>query len=90
MALKSSNKTHIEKARLLKKLRQESGLTQQDLAVRLDVSRETVSAIENCHHSAMTSLSDDLREKWWKICASSASTETKVSFVDLVTRIFRI
>lgn len=90
MALKSSNKTHIEKAQLLKRMRQEAGLTQQELASRLKVSRETVSAIENCHHSAMSALSDDLREQWWKVCAAGATSETKLSFINLVTRIFRI
>ncbi len=90
MALKSSNNTHIEKAQLLKRMRQEAGLTQLELSNRLKVSRETVSAIENCHHSAMTALSDDLREKWWKVCSSGATSETKMSFINLVTRIFRI
>lgn len=89
MALKSDNPVHIKKAKLLKQLREEAGLTQSDLAARVEVSRETISAIENCHQSAMSALSDDLREKWWRVCSANASADTKVSFVNLVTRIFK-
>ncbi|MCY7297290.1 helix-turn-helix domain-containing protein [Alteromonas sp. a30] len=90
MALKSSNKIHKQKAHLLKQMRLEAGLTQQALASRLKVSRETVSAIENCHFSAISALSDDIREDWWRACATGATKETKMSFMNLVTRIFRI
>jgi len=90
MALKSTNPIHIQKAGLLKRSREEAGFTQQELANRLQVSRETVSAIENCHRAAMSALSEDLREQWWKVCESGASIDTKVSFVNLITRIFKL
>lgn len=89
MALKSTNPIHIQKAGLLKRLREEAGFTQQELANRLQVSRETVSAIENCHRAAISALSDDLREQWWKVCESGASIDTKSGLLNLIMRIFK-
>jgi DNA-binding XRE family transcriptional regulator len=79
------NKINIQ---LLKMMRKESGLTQNDLALRLGVSRETVSAIENEKPETISVLSIDLIEKWWRICGQSSSSNIKYEFMQNIFQFF--
>ena len=90
MALKSSDTRHIEQASLLRSMREESGYTQAELANRLSVSRETVSAIENCHLGTIDTLEHRILEQWWSICRSKAHNATKDNFVSFLKRTFKI
>lgn len=85
---KSSNKTHIAQAEVLRKLRLNSGLTQQDLAIRLEISREKIVAIENCYLATMLELENEIISNWWRICKPRAQEDTKSEFRKLIDRIF--
>lgn len=84
MALKSNKTVHQEKSKLLLKMRKDAGLTQQDLSIRLQISREKVVAIENCHLQQMESITSDLEDRWWKVCRSRASQNTKESWMQFI------
>ena len=73
---------------LLKMMRKEAGLTQAELAERLRVSRETVSAIENEKLETINSLSIDLIEKWWRVCGQSSSIKIKNEFMQNIIQFF--
>lgn len=90
MALKSSDTRHKEQASLLRSMREESGYTQAELANRLNVSRETVSAIENCHLGTIDTLEQRILEQWWSICRSKAHRVTKDHFVSFLMRAFKL
>lgn len=85
---KSNDKTHIAQAEVLRKLRLNSGLTQQDLAFQLDISREKIVAIENCYLATMQELENEVISKWWRLCKPRAKEETKSEFRRLIDRIF--
>jgi len=70
---------------VLKALRKEAGYTQQDLALRLGVSRETVVAIEGAKRSSIDSLQLALLYKWWSVCKIKATLNT----VDKFTQLFK-
>lgn len=85
---KSENKTHIAQSEILRKLRLNSGLTQQDLAIKLQVSREKIVAIENCYLATIQELENELISNWWLICKPRAQEDTKSEFRRLIDRIF--
>lgn len=85
---KSNNKNHLAQSGVLRKLRLNSGLTQAELAVKLNISREKVVAIENCHLATMQELETDLISVWWHLCKPKADEDTKSEFRKLIERIF--
>ena len=86
MALKSRNRNHIEKAQLLKQLRKESGLTQEELSARIGLRRDFVSHIENCHLQQMEALRVDLEDKWWEVCKTSTTQKARDSWRRYILR----
>lgn len=89
----STKQNHIELSETLKQVRKETHgrFTQQELANRLGLSRETVVAIENCHFHTMQTLELATVEKWWKVCRQRGITQrTKERFIGLITRILHI
>ena len=88
MAQKSSNKKHIEKSQLLRDLRKDCGLTQEQLAVRLSVTRDVISHIENCHEQQMNAMAADFELAWWRACKSAAKPETRARFRAFIDKIF--
>lgn len=72
----------------LKALRKESGYTQEELASRVGISRETVSAIENEKPETMNNISVEVISKWWSICRQKASEQTRESFFSTVMDYF--
>ncbi len=90
MALKSENAQLKEQAHLLKSMREEAGFTQAELASRLSVSREKISAIENYHVGTIDTLEQRLLERWWSVCRSKAHNTTKELFILFLKRAFKI
>ncbi|MDU0355567.1 helix-turn-helix transcriptional regulator [Paraglaciecola aquimarina] len=72
----------------LKALRKESGYTQGELASRIGISRETVSAIENDKPETMNNIGMEVISKWWSICRQKASEQTRESFFSTVMDYF--
>lgn len=72
----------------LKALRKEAGYTQEDLALRVGISRETVSAIENEKPETMNNIGVEVISKWWSICRQKASQQTRESFFSTVMDYF--
>lgn len=72
----------------LKQLREEAGFTQKILAIRLGISRETVSAIERGIPETINSLDILVIQKWFKVCKSSVSSQRRESFIHYITNFF--
>lgn len=72
----------------LKALRREAGYTQEELANRIGISRETVSAIENEKPETMNNIGVEIISKWWSICRQKASQQTRESFFSTVMDYF--
>ncbi len=72
----------------LKSLRKEAGYTQGELAQRVGISRETVSAIENEKPETMNSIGVEVISKWWSVCRQKASEQTRESFFSTVMDYF--
>ena len=72
----------------LKSLRKEAGYTQEELAKRVGISRETVSAIENDKPETMDNIGVGVVNKWWSICRQTASEKTRKSFFSSVMDYF--
>ena len=76
-------------AEILKDLRKESGYTQLDLASRLGISRETVSAVENNKRSTIESLGLEVCNKWWAVCRTKARKNTRDRFMEQIMGYFK-
>jgi DNA-binding XRE family transcriptional regulator len=72
----------------LKLLRREAGYTQEGLAQRVGISRETVSAIENDKPETMDNIAVGVVNKWWSICRQTASQQTRESFFSTIMDYF--
>lgn len=64
----------------LKTMRLQAGFTQQQLAKRLGISRETLSAIENEQPNAIHALKVELVTRWWHACRVLLPAESRTSF----------
>lgn len=72
----------------LKALRKEAGYTQEELALRVGISRETVSAIENEKPETINNIGVEVISKWWSTCRQKASQQTRESFFSTVMDYF--
>ncbi|MEP7706469.1 helix-turn-helix domain-containing protein [Paraglaciecola sp. 25GB23A] len=72
----------------LKALRKEAGYTQEELALRVGISRETVSAIENEKPETINNIGVEIISKWWSVCRQKASQQTRESFFSAVMDYF--
>lgn len=52
----------------LRLIRKEAGYTQEELAEALDLSRETISAIERNKETAINSITIDVVNRWRQVC----------------------
>lgn len=75
---------------ILRDLRLESGFTQQQLASRLNLSRETISAVENAKPETIDALAVETIAKWWSICRTKANESTRSRFVSQLMGFFKI
>lgn len=74
---------------ILRNLRKEAGFTQEELAQRLSLSRETVCAIENNKAETMRTLQIEVVNKWWSVCRSKAKAETRANFINQIVGYFK-
>lgn len=73
----------------LKDLRKDSGYTQDALAMRLGISREKVSYIENSKISTLGALEIEIVKKWWFLCRATAKEKSRQSFIQAVFDYFK-
>ncbi|AEE23322.1 helix-turn-helix transcriptional regulator [Paraglaciecola chathamensis] len=74
---------------ILRNLRKEAGYTQGELALRVGLSRETVSAIENNKPESLRTLQIEVVKKWWSVCRTKAKEETRNNFVNQIVGYFK-
>jgi DNA-binding XRE family transcriptional regulator len=74
----------------LKKIRKEAGYTQKQVADRVGLSRETVSAIENNQPAAIRSLEMSIIKKWWGMCKPSLTQIVMYQFKSYLAKYFSI
>lgn len=86
---KMSRNTKISGA-LLRTLRKEAGYSQETLAMRIGISRETVSAIENEKPGTIDTIGAEVISRWHMACHSRATTDTRSKFLDHVLKYFGI
>lgn len=72
----------------LKNMRKEAGYTQQQLADRIGISRETVVAIENSSPSKVGNIKMIVISRWWKVCKSKTTESTRTSFKSTINKFF--
>lgn len=76
--------------KLLRGIRKEAGFTQAELARRVNISRETIIAIEKEHPRTIQSLELDIVRRWWKACHIKVSSQTKHTFVDYIMQFLKL
>ena len=74
----------------LKKSRKASGLTQQEMAELLQLSRETISAIENNKENTISSLPAQTIINWYNACANKMSADEKSTFIYTIMSYFKM
>lgn len=74
---------------ILRDLRKEAGFTQDELAPRIGISRETISAVENAKPETIDSLSIEMIRKWWSVCRLKAKENTRARFMDQIMLFFK-
>ncbi|GAB5378987.1 MAG: hypothetical protein Alis3KO_00780 [Aliiglaciecola sp.] len=72
----------------LRKMRKQTGYTQEQWGVILGISRETVSAIENDKPETMNSLEAEILAKWWEYSHHHIDNTLQQSFKDMVLNFF--
>lgn len=74
----------------LKQLRKESGITQIQMAKYLEISRETVIAIENNHPGSIDNLSFEKVNSWGRYCRSKVSRDTYEEWVNYLKKLLKL
>jgi transcriptional regulator with XRE-family HTH domain len=69
----------------LRQLRRSAGLTQEQLAHELCLTRETIGHIENNKPSALRGLTVDLLTKWAVVCHEHVDASQKYVFISYFT-----
>lgn len=65
-------------------------LSQQELADRLGLRRETVNKIENDHEATIRAIKMEVVIAWYKICGARAPVSARHDFVSYVKGLLRI
>ena len=74
----------------LKKIRKNAKLTQEELAEMLELSRETVNAIENNRPSAIKALTWKTVSAWQEVCCDKADELTRNTFKQYIIRLLKL
>ncbi len=69
-------------------MRKEADLTQKELANRIGISRETVSAIERQVPETINSLEADVIAAWHIACQQNAKSDTRMEFLGHIVKYF--
>jgi ribosome-binding protein aMBF1 (putative translation factor) len=72
----SNDPIQIARANLLRKAREDNEFTQQELADRLDVSRDHINQVETFRTQTMNSVRCRTEEAWLRICHPGMSKAT--------------
>jgi DNA-binding XRE family transcriptional regulator len=72
----------------LKRIREDSGFTQQQLADKLGITRTTLSKIENDKDNAAVSLELNFVKQWWKVCHQNSSKPARKRFTNYIVSFF--
>ena len=72
----------------LQRLRKEAGFTQDEMANKLDITRETVNKIENNKAGTIQTVEHMLIERWWHECSARLTAETQTSFIQYIVERF--
>ncbi|TDF39156.1 XRE family transcriptional regulator [Alteromonadaceae bacterium M269] len=73
---------------LLKMMRKEAEFTQKELALRIGISRETVSAIERGVPETINKLETDVVSNWHIVCRQKLSPDTDTEFLSHILQYF--
>lgn len=74
----------------LRDLRKDAGFTQEELAEKLDISRETVVAIENNHKQTIEALALKKVVEWRIACESKAGSMTIAKFTSHLKKVLKL
>lgn len=74
----------------LKKLRKCTPYTQEELAHKVGISRETVNAIENNRIETMSVINVEVILKWKSICETYLDASRKSAFKEYIMKYFGI
>ena len=74
----------------LKRARKNAGLTQQQIAQRVGVSRQTVNKIENNQVDAVRALKLITVQRWHSACRVLMTREERQTFADSLRNFFHI
>ncbi|WP_338294474.1 helix-turn-helix transcriptional regulator [Planctobacterium marinum] len=69
---------------VLRDMRKEAGFTQQDLARRVGISRETVIAIEKNKRGTIDTIELDVLKNWQKLCRNYVSKPTREKVINYI------
>lgn len=73
----------------LKELRKDACFTQEQIAQRLNISREKVSYIENAKITTLGALEMEIVKHWWLICRTTAKEQSRQGFMQAVFDYFK-
>jgi HTH-type transcriptional regulator/antitoxin HipB len=82
-----SKRTKID-VTLLRNMRKEAGFTQKELAARIGISRETVSAIETGKPETLNSIEAEVISTWHIICRQGVTPDTGIEFLSHIIKYF--
>jgi transcriptional regulator with XRE-family HTH domain len=72
----------------LRKLRKEAGFSQQKLAEKLGLTRETINKIENNNAASINALELGKLQDWWMVCSLNVSISSQKSFKQYILNLF--
>lgn len=74
----------------LQKIRKAARISQEDLALHLNVTRETISHIETNKPGAIKALGVEKVRDWWFFCRGKIPETQKLKFIDTIKTYFGI
>jgi DNA-binding XRE family transcriptional regulator len=73
---------------ILRNIRNEAGFTQKELASRIGISRETLSAIEREVPETINSLEAEVISAWYIACRQGVTPDTGVKLLSHLVKYF--
>jgi DNA-binding XRE family transcriptional regulator len=86
------NNTHFT-GKELRDVRKSAKFTQEQLALHLGISLETIVTLENNHDQTIDPLSSKLVRNWWYVCSGELDRLTQIALITFLanklSKIFR-
>ena len=76
--------------KFLRDIRKEAQLTQRELAQRINISRETIIAIEKEHPGTIHTIQLETLKRWWRVCDTRISSQTRLRFTTYVKKFLKL